>query len=445
MTVILSGGRPRHVEAKSYPFRSTVPLIYGASPSIELLRGGISASYEAIVKSQPWVYAAVSRLTFWTARIPLKVYDNELSDDRQRVLDGDLAGLLKRPRPKARQIHVMLEAAWDFYTYGHSLLVKYRRSAGEPPCELWHVPWRFVQQVIDEGDQLVGFNVLIGGLSHGLTMADVVHFSYPRGIAPLEALTRTVQTEDAAMTYQTESLRNGVLPRAAFTSTDKIGDRDVERLRAELTKLYGGAENAGRFALLHSGLSYDKPIGVSPADMALMDQRKLSREEVAAAFDVSPPFLGILDRATFSNVTELREAMYVDSLGPKLELLQATTQAQLVDCEPVWEQVGYYVEHDINVILKPNPEGQARQALMEQQASTTTINERRRRLNLKPIDDPVANTVLRPVNMWPVGIPLPEPAAPAQANARTLTDDLTAEAFRHGAGAPPSEGEDHGD
>lgn len=432
MSVIVSGGRNRRVGRKSFPFATAgMRYDYTVPHTVDLLRGGLTATYEAIVKSQPWVFSAVAKLTFWSARIPFKVYDGELSDERQRVYEGDLARLMKVPHKRSRWVSYAQDLYWDYFTHGNALEVKYRPSAGAPPEERWVIPWKYVQLVLDASDRIAGYKVQLGGKTWALTPTDVVHYHWPRGIAPLEALRRTIQVEDAALTYQAASLEQGITPRAAFTTDGDPNESDLQRLREELGKLYAGPEAGAKFALLHSGLKYDKPIGVSAVDLALVDQRKLSREEVASAFDISPPFLGILERATFNNVEELRESMYVDSLGPKLDDVQATMQAQLVDDEPVWESAGYYVEYDMGAILKPNPEGQARQALMEQQASTTTIDERRRLRNLPPLNiRGVSDTVLVPVNMVPAGAePKPEPPESAS---RTLADDLTAAAFAHG-------------
>ena len=445
MAVVVSGGRPRHVAAR-YPFAdpSRAPTHAGTRRSIDLLRDGLSVTFEGIVRSQPWVFAAVSRLSFWTARIPLKLYDGELSDSRQRVYDGELARLLKRPHRGVRQSGFMLEFAWDYYTHGHGLAVKFRATPGEPPNELWNVPWRFVEPLVDETGRVMAYEVKIGGERWVLPPTQVVHAQWPRGIAPLEALVRTVQAEDAAASYLVETLEQGVLPRAAFSTTDKISsDKDMQRLRQELDKLYGGG--SGTFAILHSGVTYDKAIGVSPKDMGLDGLRKYGREETAAAFDVTPPFLGILDRATFTNISELREANYQDSLGPKLEQLQGCFQGQLIDVETVWDALEYYVEYDMGAILKPNPEGQARQALMEQQSSTTSIDERRRRFNLPAIGiEGVTDVPLIPVNMVPAGAP----CDPAGDGDGALGDALTAAAFQYGRPAapatPPPDSDDDG-
>jgi HK97 family phage portal protein len=430
VSVVVSGGQNRHVGRKSYPFPTGTTYDYTIPHTVDLLRGGLTATYEAIVKSQPWVFSAVTKLTYWSARIPFKVYDGDLSDERERVYEGDLARLMKIPHKRARWVSYAQELWWDYFTHGNALEVKYRTSAGAPPSERWVVPWKYVSVMLDDSDRVTGYKVQLGGRNYALTPSDVIHYHWPRGIAPLQALARTIQVEDAALSYQAASLEQGITPRAAFTTEGEPTESDLQRLREELGKLYAGPEAGAKFALLHSGLKYDKPIGVSAVDLALVDQRKLSREEVASAFDISPPFLGILERATFNNVEELRESMYVDSLGPKLDDVQATMQAQLVDDEPVWD--GYYVEYDMGAILKPNPEGQARQALMEQQASTTTIDERRRMRNLKPLNvSGVTDTVLVPLNMAPAGAE-PPPASEPGAAARTLADDLTAAAFAHG-------------
>ena len=47
-----------------------------------------------------------------------------------------------------------------------------------------------------------------------------------------------------------------------------------------------------------------------------LQTRKLTREEVAAAYWIPPPMVGILDYANFSNVTEFHKMLYADALGP---------------------------------------------------------------------------------------------------------------------------------
>jgi phage portal protein BeeE len=54
-----------------------------------------------------------------------------------------------------------------------------------------------------------------------------------------------------------------------------------------------------------------------------IETRKLNREEVCAAYDVPPPVVHILDRATFSNITEQMRSMYRDTMAPRLNGFEA--------------------------------------------------------------------------------------------------------------------------
>jgi len=319
---------------------------------------------------------------------------------------------------------------WDYMTYGNALCVKWRSSVGAPPSELLPVPYKFVTEVMDEAERLIGYKLWLGGQQFNVRPDDVWHSRWPRGIAPLEALGRTVAVEDASLEYQASSLKNGITPRAAFSTEQVLKDGDKKRLRAELDKLYAGPEAGGRYVLLDKELKYDKAIGISAVDLALTDQRKLSREEAAAVLDVSPPFLGILERATFNNISELRDMNFRDSVGPKVESIADDFQDQVIAPEPVW--TGLRVQPRMDVVLVPSPEALARLELMEQQSSTTSIDQRCARRGQRPFRIPgVTDVPLIPVNMIPAGqepAQLTPPADPAQ----DLHDDLVALAMAGG-------------
>jgi phage portal protein BeeE len=57
---------------------------------------------------------------------------------------------------------------------------------------------------------------------------------------------------------------------------------------------------------------------MSAVDGELIELRKLNREEACAVYDMPPPMVQILDRATFSNIDEQHQMLYVDTLGPWL-------------------------------------------------------------------------------------------------------------------------------
>jgi hypothetical protein len=160
--------------------------------------------------------------------------------------------------------------------------------------------------------------------------------------------------------------RRPALPALAVPPrrTAAVGDhRDEEFLgldREERDKLMSscaktsmtdlrGVDNAGKPALLPPGLDW-KPVGHTAVEAALIDQRKVAREEVCAVYQIPPPFLGLLDRATFNNITTLREVAYTDGLGPPLVLIEQTINAQLV--RSLLREDDVYVEFDFAGVLR---------------------------------------------------------------------------------------------
>lgn len=403
MTVIISSGVPKRVGVKAYPL-SLSPQQFvgqGGRGHVPLLRAdGVAATYEGMYRTQPWVFAVVNKIVQGFARLPLKAYSGLESDEKQRERGSDLERLLRNPWTRASAWDFKRSLAFGLCIYDNALFVKSRPGAGAPPNELWRVPWNIVITIEDERG-IIGYDLMLPSGRVTLDASDVVHYTLNGGVSPLEPLRRTLALEDGAVTWQEQSLANGITPRGAFVSEQRIKDQDFPRLREELAALYSGPENGGRFGLFDNGLRWQS-MGQSAVDAELIEQRKLSREEVCGAFDVPPPLVGILDHATYSNIEQLHTALYVDTLGPKLVMVENVTQAQLINPEPAWD--GYFVEFDTNELLRPDPMTRMQSYMSGQQSSTTTINERRKAENLPPIDDPVANTVFLPMNMTPVGV-----------------------------------------
>ena len=421
---IVSHGKPQQINAAGRTVPSSgflPPLPVPGLPNIRYLaphpwavqmlgRNRPFVDYEALVSSIPILFACVTRLCFWTARIPFNVYQGEFSDQRQPDRTSDLARLIRKPNRNMRWNRYMRDwMAYDYYVWGNSVAVKQRPSPGAPPDELLPIPWKWIFPVLDAGERIIAYQVWLGATSPvgggeyvTLTPDQVVHHRWPKGIAPITALSRSLGIEDAALTFQAESLHNGVMPRQAF-STDKVLQKsDFARLREELEKLYAGPEAGGRAAIFDHDLKPAGVVGTTVADVQLAAQRSLTQHDVAGAFDVGMPFLGAMEGATRADLPTLRTYQFQDSLGPKIDAFQADMLDQLVDLEPVWADKDMFLLPDMDAVLLPDPLTLAQIELTEQQSSTTTTDERRRRRGLPPDGSDEAQRVMVPLNMRPI-------------------------------------------
>ncbi|MFA7265126.1 MAG: phage portal protein [Candidatus Nanopelagicales bacterium] len=437
--VIVSAG-------KSLPLGSLAQARMSVGPSaglIPLLRAdGAASTYFGMYRSQPWIFAVVNKITRGVSRLPLHSFQMGADGTRERERVSGLARLLSSPAPRTSGMWLRQQVAFSLCLYGNALVVAQKSPRSNEPSELSLVPWKFVKVHVDHYGVPIQYDVVVGGKAETLAFDNVVHYELPGGISPLEPLRRTLALEDAAMTWQAESLRNGITPRGAFVTKEKLAEQTLPRLREELAAMYAGAENAGRFGLFDQGLDW-KQMGQSAVDAELINQRKLSREEVCAAYDMPPSQVGILDHATYSNTEQGRRSFIVDTLGPWLNMIEETLQAQLVRPHKPWD--GLFVEHNTSEILRPDPEARARTHLMNAQSSVNTVNERRKVENLPRIDHPAADLPAMPVNMLPVTAVPTEPAQveqdgsePAGVPAQGLSDALTAAAFRGPGDMPPT-------
>ena len=151
------------------------------------------------------------------------------------------------------------------------------------------------------------------------------------------------------------------------------------------------------------------PVSQTAKDLQYIEGRKLTREEVAAAYHVPPPMVGILDHATFSNITEQHKMLYQDCLAPMLCMIEEEIELQLLpDFEPAPDR--FYLEFNLRDKLTGSFEERADSIMKSVGGPTMTINEARALDNRPPIDG--GDVLIRPLNVTQAGDQNPIPAAP---------------------------------
>jgi HK97 family phage portal protein len=388
--------------------RSSQPLsaFYGGG-LVSMVGDGQAVSYTQLYRTQPWVASMVNKLERQISRLPLKVYEKDSQNAHRRVVEHPLADLLSRPFPRGGPTHLKQHIALPMLIHGNGLVMKVRDTAGAPPSKLLPVDWRFVTPhglAGMQGDFIPG-EVEFWEINYPQERAfvapdEMLHFKWVApdsalGVSPLQQLGVTLQSEDAAQRYTAASYRNGARPSGALVFPGMVSRPDRDAIRNEVQSLHGGVDKAFNIAVVSGGADW-KPFSQSAQEAQLIETRKLNREEIAAVYDIPPPMVGILDQATYSNITEQHRMLYVTILGPWLTMIEETIKAQLIDPEPAWD--GLFVEFDISEQLKGDPLQRARAEALFITHGVYTINEARKLENLPPIDNPICAMPLIPVN-----------------------------------------------
>jgi len=373
-------------------------------------RGVYRHTYAEMYRHQHWVNTAVNKLAHSVARLPLKVYSAGEQGKRERLTAGPLYELLRAPYPRWTPGHLKEAIVKDMAIYGNALLLKIgARRPTDVPTSLASVPpvgWRITDGGAYEWSKP-------DGSVKEYAPWQVVHFHhYTPGaasdfaISQLEPLRLTLAIEYAAQRLGVASFENGARP-GGILSTDQNLSKEVRAaLREDVKRLHGGPNNAYKLAILSNGLKWES-MSWDLNEAAVVEHRRLTREEVAAAFDIPPPQIGILDHATFSNIETQERMFYTGTLGPWLNLIEETLYAQLI--APAPELAGAFVEFDLNDVMKGDVAGRFTAYSQAITSGILTQNEIRRLENYPEVADPDADKLHRAMNLTPV-MAAPPPA-----------------------------------
>lgn len=333
--MFLSNGRPFPTIAEA--LGETTPLYVGGNyySTSPLQLDGLWMAYAEMYRRQLMVYTVCRKIGISVARLDLKVGQPSASgvDDAS---DSDYARLLASPNPRMSARAFWLWMATTKEIYGESMAVKLRDRKGR--VRELH-PMHPANTVVRRTDEDEIEYIFTSGVRNTTLMppvpeADVVHFktynpdNLMRGMSQLEPLRRTLANEDAIRRANSAWWNNGARPSMVLTMSGKLSKEAAERLKANWNGAHAGAGKMGGTAILEEGMDA-KPIQLTAEEMQYIESRKLDREEVCMAADIPPPVIHILDKATFSNITEQMRSMYRDTMAPRLGEFESDLDLQL--------------------------------------------------------------------------------------------------------------------
>jgi HK97 family phage portal protein len=380
--------------------------------------------YSEIWRTQPHVRTVISFLARNIAQLGLHTFRRLSDTDRERLTDHPLALLLKSPLLGMTTYRLVERLIADSALYDDAYWLKLK-VAGQD--RLLPVPPTLIRPYGGNWIQCDHYEAA-GGRQFGLD--EVVHFhgyspeDLRYGSSPIESLRALLLEEresskQRAQMWKSGARMTGVLSRPAEAEQ---WSPEARKRFAEMWRTFaagGGAE--GGTPILEDGMQYTS-IAMNAQQTQYIEARKLTREEVAAAFHIPPPLVGILDHATYSNISEQHKILYQDTLGPWLEMVQQEIVANLLPDMP--DNEGVYVEFNIQAKMAGSFEEQAAAASTATGGPWMTRNEIRARNNLPQVAG--GDELIVPMNVTEGGLASPRDTAPdagafPKARGRALT------------------------
>lgn len=304
------------------------------------LYGGDVVSYATIIRTQPNVRTVISFLARNIAQLGVQLFERVADDDRERVYDHPYARALRQPNPRARNLttyRLIHRALWDLAALDVALwglldvagldrpvIVPLRPLRVEVKGSLW--PTEYV------------YHGPRGDLS--FPPEKIVHFQGShnlddplQGLPPIEALRRIIAEDQSAGEYREQFWNSGARMSgwiARPTTAPKWADPARDRFKADWRGAWTGrGEGAGGTPILEDDMVFHQTENADARSAQYVEARKLSREEAAALWHVDPIWVGIAAAGTaFASVVERHKALYQDTLGPWVVMLEQDLTAQ---------------------------------------------------------------------------------------------------------------------
>ena len=388
----------------------------------------LSLAYSELWRTQPAVRTTISFVARNIAQLGLHVFERNGDADRQRLTDHPLARLLSKPSPYTTRYRLMDALIHDLAIYDMAFWQKIKTDTGveglvrippdfvTPKGESWLTPEYFEVKGSSgkmdvNPDEIVFFR---GYSSTGIG-----------GTSPLESLRRTLAEEYAAGEMREQILKNGARvsgylerPKDAPEWSSEAKSKFAKGWRSQYS---GNGPGAGGTPILEDGMTF-KNASQTAEQLQYVEARKLTREQVAAAFDVPPSMLGIMGSATFSNISEQHKMLYSDTLGPWLTMLKEEIELQLV---PDLADDNVYVEFNLREKLSGSFEERAASIQTSVGGPYITRNEARALDNRPPV--PGGDELITPLNVIIGGQASPSDITPTAPGISNGSDQSAAE------------------
>ena len=319
----------------------TGPLVTG--PGASAYYGGYSA---APVASNSAVFACLGVITKAHQEAPLRVYRRTQDGKEEWLRDHPFQEFVDDPHEGLTPLEVDWWRLVAVAVHGNAYLRKVRAGAGNPAGVELLSPTR-TAPITTREDQARGVFVsryryeYEPGKWEDLPREDIIHFrmgvddnDHRLGCSPLQRVIREVCTDAEAMAFTEALLKN--TGAAGLVVTQQPGGAPMTKAQAEELKervdaAFAGS-NRGKTAVLAGGADI-KQLGLSPQAMNLKDMHRLPEERIAAVLGVHPMVAGLgagLERSTFSNFEEARDALFEQTILPLYAAEVATWTKQVL-------------------------------------------------------------------------------------------------------------------
>lgn len=205
------------------------------------------------------------------------------------------------------------------------------------------------------------------------------------GISPILACALSGLLGLKIQNNSTQFFENASMPGGIITAPESMEDETARQLKEQWEQSYSGA-NRGKVAVLADGLKYE-PMRQTAENSQLVEQLKVSAEQVCSAFGVPPYMIGVGDPPNYNNIEALNQQYYsqcLQNLIESVELLLDEGLGLVSGVNLTGQMLG--TEFDLGDLLRMDTSTKSRTWGELVKNGIAAPNEARRVFDLEPVE-----------------------------------------------------------
>ena len=238
---------------------------------------------------------------------------------------------------------------------------------------------------------------------------EVVHHKYANpnspiiGLSPMEGMVDAIKTNENIYRYERAQFKNMARPDIAIEVPESMTDEEYKRLKEGWDEEFKSVDKVGKKIILEGGAVVN-PITMNIRDLAHLEGRKWTREEIANGYGV--PLAMLTPTGSNRSISQVAYVQYMrDTIAPKLRLYEEKINEQLIPMFMEGEAGDIFVAFDDCV--PGDREYELKEKKVHLETGYSFINEMRTEEGLDEVD--WGDRPILPMSMKPLAEPGEEP------------------------------------
>ncbi|PHP68191.1 phage portal protein [Zhengella mangrovi] len=357
---------------------------------------GVAVTSETTLKL-PVAWDCLNVLSDTAAALPFHAFERSSGAVRKRLDDHPIQVLFRDDFETRKQ------QLWDLAADGNWFAIPTDLERGWPTRLEWIPPSEVTVERVPNG--ITRYKIHDpGGSQRVLLEGEIWHIKRPPlqsrgliGTSPISAGAEAIAAALAVQDYGARFFANDCTPPFVIEHPTHFSDKSSrENFLSALKRWWGGSKRHSP-GILEYGMKLSK-VGASNEEAQFLETRKELALEIARIWRMPPHKVGLMDKATFSNIEQQALEFVIDTMLPWLTMIERWYKRNLLN-DRLNRNV--QVEHNVGGLLRGDIKARYEAYAQARQWGWLSANDVRSLENMNPIDG--GDLYLTPMNMLPAG------------------------------------------